>query len=71
MGLNNGGTDKNLDYDQFMDAAPGGGAPPQGGNNYNQAGPGGQGGGYNSNQGSYNQGQGVSLVVYSSLRLIF
>ena len=53
MQLNNGGTDKNLDYDSFMGGAPSGGAP--GGNQgYNQ------GGGYQGNQGNFNnQGQGV------------
>jgi hypothetical protein len=55
--LNNGGTDKNLDYDNFMSGAPSGGAP--GGNQgYNQGA--GGGGGYQSNQGNFNnQGQGV------------
>ena len=52
--LNNGGTDKNLDYDSFMGGAAAGG--PQGGNQgYNQS------GGYQGNQGgNFNSsGQGV------------
>ena len=61
MQLNNGGTDKNLDYDNFMGGAPSGG--PQGGNQgYNQ------GGGYQGNQGGNynNSGQGVCLFFTNS-----
>lgn len=53
--LNNGGTDKNLDYDNFMSGAPAaGGAPAGNQGGYNQ------GGGYQNNQGNFNNqgGQG-------------
>jgi len=52
LGLNNGGTDKNLDYDSYMGGETGGA-----GNNFNQGGT----GGYNNNQGNFNnQGSGFN-----------
>lgn len=57
--LNNGGTDKNLDYDNFMSGAPAaGGAPAGNQGGYNQ------GGGYQNNQGNFNNQGGQGGVRY-------